>query len=460
VLKFLPLKKYFSSYWIRSAFYTILQRFSLTFFGFINFIILIRYGLSKPQMGVWALFLVVTGIFETTKTNLLKNAHIKYMSVNDNDEKTAISSSSFIINSLITLLFILFILFFSEQLSGWLHAGHELSDMLKWFIPGLVFMVLFSHFEAVQQSHLDFKGVFAGYFVRQLLFFTIIVAHSVFHIPFELVHLAFYQSLSIFMGTITIYLYTRKHLLYRFHPTIRAGKKILGYGGYIFGSGMMANIFSNVDQIMTATFLKSGSLVANYNAATRINALIDIPSYAACEILFPKASRASVEEGKERVKYLYERMVAILLSFTTPTALVIILFPGYVISLIAGPQYIEAAPILQLYMITGILRPAQNQAANLLNSIGRPGLCFSINAASLAANLCINYICLMQFGFYGAAIGTLITCILGTIAWYIVMKKEIGFELSNIGKYIVETYKSIYVFGSNFVSKIKQAPAS
>jgi O-antigen/teichoic acid export membrane protein len=73
------LKRYFSSYWIRSAFYTILQRFSLTFFGLINFIILVRV-LTTAEMGTWALFLTVTSVFEVTKSGLLKNAHIKYVS--------------------------------------------------------------------------------------------------------------------------------------------------------------------------------------------------------------------------------------------------------------------------------------------------------------------------------------------------------------------------------------------
>jgi len=59
------LKKYFSSYWIRSAFFSILQRFSVTLFGLINFIVLIRWSLTKEQMGTWSLFLAVTTIFET-----------------------------------------------------------------------------------------------------------------------------------------------------------------------------------------------------------------------------------------------------------------------------------------------------------------------------------------------------------------------------------------------------------
>jgi lipopolysaccharide exporter len=450
------LKKYFSSYWIRSAFYTFLQRFSLTFFGLINLMVLIR-SLSKLQMGTWALFLVVLSIFETTKSGLLKNAHIHFVTGSKKtDEKSSIASSSLLINSLISLLFIFFILFFSEWLSSSLHAGNELAVMLKWFIPGLICMVFFSHLEAIQQSHLDFKGVFAGHFVRQTTFFLIIVIHYLLKIPFSLKWLALYQSAGILLGMITLYIYTRKYMLHRFDPSVAWVKKIIGFGGYIFGSGLLSNIFANLDFVMIATFM-SASSVAYYNTAARINGFVDIPSYAASEILFPKVSHASAHEGSGKVKYLYERMVAILLSFTIPAAIFIILFPRLVITIIAGTTYLAAAPILQLYMITGILRPMQNQAANILNSIGKPALCFIMNAVSMAAYLVINYICLLSFGFYGAAIGTLITCSLGTFAWYFVMKKQIGLQLMNVIKYIRDFYIYVYSQALNFFSKANKA---
>src|ERR1700760_3766450 len=121
--------------------------------------VLVRH-LDKSQMGAWALFLVVTTVFEQSKTGLLKNAHIRYVSSTDaREEKTGIASASLLINASITLLFILLILFFGPWLSAALHTGNDLYIMLKWFIPGLLVMVFFSHLEAIQQSFLDFKGV-------------------------------------------------------------------------------------------------------------------------------------------------------------------------------------------------------------------------------------------------------------------------------------------------------------
>lgn len=406
-------------------------------------------------MGTWALFLTITGIFEATKSNLLKNAHIKYVSGSNNpEEQTEIASSSFLINASITIVFILLILFFSNWLSRWFKTGIEFALMLKWFIPGMVFMIFFAHLEAVQQSNLDFKGGFAGYLVRQLIFFGVILVYWILKIPLSLERLSMYQSVSIGLGTIVLFWYTRKYLLFRFKASKSWIKKIISYGGYIFGSGMIANISNNLDQLMTAKFINPSS-VAYYNVASRINVLVDIPSFAASEILFPKASRASVEEGKEKVKYLYEKMVAVLLAFTIPTAFFIILFPRLFTMIVGGRAYSLAAPILQLYMITGILRPAQNQAANLLNSIGKPGLVFVTNTAYLVVFLGINYLCLSHFGFYGAAIGTLITSMTGFVVWYFIMRKQIDLELRKILYYTLDTYKVIYRQITGILSKNK-----
>ncbi len=449
------LQKKFSSYWIRSAFYTFLQRFSYTIFGLVNFILIIR-SLPPAQMGVWALFLAVTSIFEATKSGLLKNAHIKYVSGSDDKtEQISIASSSFIINSAISFIFIIILLLFSPWVSRLLHSGGDLAMMLKWFIPGLIFMVFFSHLEAIQQSFLDFKGVFAGYIARQLTFFIAILLHFLLKIPLTLRSLTIYYCISIFVGSVVLYLFSRKYIHHQFKATKATIKKIIAFGSYIFGANIMANLFSNLDQLMTGTF-RSSAAVAYYTAASRINGFVDIPSYAAAEILFPKSSRAAVEEGHGKVRYLYERMVGILISITTPAALFMILFPGFVITLVAGARYQAAAPILQLYMVTGLIRPIQNQAANILNSIGKPGLCFAINAFSLVGNLIINYICISSMGFYGAAVGTLITCILGSITWYIIMKKQIGINMGNILRYMAGFYKSAYYFVANLLLKSKK----
>ena len=409
--------------------------------------------LSTSQAGTWSLFIVVTSIFEMTKTNLLKNAHIRYVnSTNDKAEKVEIASASFLINISITALAILLILFCGDWLSARFHTGDDLAIMLKWFIPGLIIMIFFSHLEAIQQSFLDFKGVFAGYFIRQAVFLVCITGCTVFHIAYSLKDVVLFQSLGFLCGTIAIWYHSRPYLEYRFHPTPSKVRQILHYGKFIFASGAISNIFTNLDQMVTGA-MKTSADVAYYNTALRINNLLDVPSYAAADILFPKSARASVEEGIEKVRYLFERMVGILLSFSVPIALFIILFPRLIIYLIAGSRYFAAAPILQLYMITGLIRPMQNQSANLLNSIGKQVVCFWMNTAALALNIVVNYACVRYIGFYGAAVGSTISYGIALVAWYFLMRRLIGFHPGNIFRYMLDSYLTIYGLARRFTTR-------
>lgn len=409
--------------------------------------------LTKSQLGIWALFLIVTTVFEATKSALLKNAHIRFVSGSlTGDDKTIIASSSLLINSTLTILFIFFLVIGAKWLGILLNAGEELPAMLKWFIPGLIFMVLFSHFEAIQQSHFDFKGVFAGYITRQFSFFLMITMHYFTGNEITLNLLAIYLSLSIGLGVIVIFLYSRKYLHFKFNPTKIWTKKIISYGGFIFGSGLISNIFSNLDQILTANFI-SPSLVANYNVATRINGFIDMPTYSASEIIFPKMSEANAREGVERVKYLFEKMVSIIIALIIPIAIFVVIFAKQIITIIAGAQYTESAPILQLYMVASILGPFQNQAANTLNSTGKPGLSLILNAISLIVKFTLTYLCLLYFGFYGAAIGTIITAFISFFMWYFVIKKEAGVTLHPILQYSLGFYRKNYQLIRKALSK-------
>jgi lipopolysaccharide exporter len=446
--------KILSSYWLRSGFFSILQRFSITLFGMVSYMVLARRGISVAEMGVFGLFLSVTTTFELTKVALLKGAHIRFMSTNEDvREKIRVASSSLMVNGLISAVFIVLLWFFGETLGRWLHTGPQLAVMLRWYIPGLVAMVLFSHLEATQQGHFDFKGGFAGYFARQVTFFALILSQMIWGRRLVLTDIAIYLSVSVIVGTIVLYIYTRKYLHHRWDYEGRWTKQLLGFGGYIFGSGVMSNIYGSIDQFMTAAMLRSQVYVGEYNAAQRINQFIDTPSYAAAEVLFPKTAQASEKEGMEKVRYLFERMVSLLLCFTIPSALIIGIFASFVLRLISGPAYVAAAPILQLYMISGVLRPAQNQAANLLNSIGKSGLSFFINACYLAANLGISYLCLLKFGFYGAAIGSVVTFSLGSVVWYFVMKRQIGFRLSAVFAYMKEYFRLGYGFATRVFAR-------
>ena len=76
-----------------------------------------------------------------------------------------------------------------------------------------------------------------------------------------------------------------------------------------------------------------------------------------------------------------------------------------------------------------------------------------MNVGYLVVNLGINYVCLMTIGFYGAAIGSVITFSIGTVVWYFVMKKQIGLQLGSVFHYMREYGRIGYGYALRLFSK-------
>jgi len=109
-----------------------------------------------------------------------------------------------------------------------------------------------------------------------------------------------YQSISIGVGTI-VYFFSAGIFYFSVLRQPAWVKKIF-YSGAIFLDRHCLPISANLDQLMTASsFLPIP--VAYYNVASRINLLVDIPSFCGFRGLFPKASRAFAEEDAGKIRY-------------------------------------------------------------------------------------------------------------------------------------------------------------
>ena len=431
------------SYWVRSIFFTFFQRFATTLFGLLTFMIIAR-SLSKAQMGTWALFLVITTTYEMSKNALLKSAHIKFMSSSDDNLlKKEIASSSFFINSILALLFIIFILSLGPIFSTWLNAGKELSNILYIYIPGIISLIFFTHYEAVQQSYFDFKGQFYGQVVKQIIFFILVVFFYYGGKQLDLNLLTIFYCTSIFFGTLTLFFFSRQYISMLILPSKLWAKKIIGYGGYILGSNIFSTIFYSFDQLIISKFLNPIS-VSFYSTAGKIATFVDIPSYAAAEILFPKLAKASNDSQAEAFNTMFEKSISILYSICIPLVTVALFMPKTLIRWVAGEMYTDAAPILQVYLIVSILGIVQHQSANALNSLGKSKLCFTLNVLGLVIKFIVVSICLILYGLMGAAIGNLITATINFFVWYFIIRKHIDFSWRSILKNLVDNYIFFY----------------
>ena len=294
------------AYWIHSGFYSSLQKLSVLIFGIGSTMLLTRW-LDKHEMGVWSLFLAIAAFIEIIRHGLVKNAVIKYLNSSAADDKKFIYASALMMNILITV-FIGIVLFLLMDTLVSLLKAHELKKILYIFGIGLLFLIPFSHFEWIQNSHGAFKGIFWAWFWRQLVTLLLIAITQFFYNNITLELLALYYSIGIFVGTLISYRFVHSYLTGTFIVTSTWLLRLWHFGKYVFGSNFSATIFRITDLFFVSHFLYP-AIVALQSISARITNVTDIPSQVIGDILFPKSAQSDTAGDSSRIKFLYEKSV-------------------------------------------------------------------------------------------------------------------------------------------------------
>ena len=440
-----PLK----SFWLNSLFYTLLQRFSLFFFGVVSYLILVR-GFSTSTNGVWALYITLFSLFEAVKQGLLRNATIKFLSLSKYAlQKKEVQSASLFINILFSILIIALIFLFGSLLAGLLKSK-ELEPLLWRSIIMIILLIVYNHCEIILQANYRFAALFRAAFIRQLAFFagTVILYFS-FRSHFTLVNILFLQIFALIAGCLYIYRQSYQEVFRSYTHNAAIIWNMFHFGKYTFGANLFSGLSRSFDHFITAGALdiqEGKSFVAYYNTVARINSMVDVPSLAAADVLYPKNVEAHETEGIEKVKYYFEQMVATILALIVPISLFIFIFPRFIIFAIAGSDYYPAIPILQLTILFSIVRPLSYQFGSTLDAIGKPHINFWANGALMALNLIMTYYALKWFGGIGAAYAIAVYYSLSFVVMILILKKYIRLELKNIFFFCISKYRDFFLF--------------
>jgi O-antigen/teichoic acid export membrane protein len=131
-------------------------------------------------------------------------------------------------------------------------------------------------------------------------------------------------------------------------------------------------------------------------------------------------------------------MIASLYVVMTPAVLVMVIFAKWIVLLLAGNTYLDAVPIVQLYIFRILLIILQLQSGQTLISIGKSVLHFKMTAISFVLRVIVLYVCYTQIGLYGAAWGNIVMAVISLVYWYLLMRREVGLEASGIIRHFRE----------------------
>jgi lipopolysaccharide exporter len=431
-------KKY--SYWVNSGKYTAIWKFSTLFMNVITFMMLARI-LGPSEFGVWGIFTLISSIVEMARTALIRNAYIRFSNQSTEEEQPGLQWAAFIINLAISAGLGIIFLLSGYPVIHWLNSP-ALAVILQWYALSIILSAVFAHFEMILNAKLNFQGVCWMYVVRQVPLLLIAGISFIFNYKLSPTELSLMYLLSVLAGIGIGYKYVFPFLYRRFSSGKKWYLPIYHFGKHVFGTNISAQLFRGTDNFLTFKFLGAATS-AYYSACLRIGNLVDLPSQVFGDLLFPKVAKVN-DSDTSSVKYMYERTVGAILVFSIPALTILLLFPSSILYILAGKEFVVAAPILRITAFFGFVLPFVKQFGTVMDATGNPHINFRVMLMAFIVNIFTNLLGIHYLGVQGAAIGTCTTYLLLFMFIHILLKRKFGIKWTNTFVNCFQLYEELF----------------
>lgn len=427
-----------------------LQKIIVLVFGVLTFMMLAR-ELLPSFLGVWGLFLIASGIIETARNALIRNAYIVFKNQSTDEDQPGIEYASLVTNLIFSLFIVIILLSGGKYIEKVLNAP-GLAQIFYIYCISLVFLLPFSRMEISLMAKSDFKGILIMYLFRNGFLLLAVTRYYLDSVRITIVQLSILNCIAIVLGCISGYIYLKKFE----KPKLKFSRSILyrylHYGKYVLGNNLSSLIFRNTDSFLASAII-SAVASAYYSTSTRISNFSDMPSQVLGDIMFPKASKILKDGKGEAIKELYEKTVAATMTFTLPVIILVLIFSRQIIFIMAGKQYFDAIPLLRLVILYGLFLPFIRQFGNIMDVTSKPHINFLTMFVFALINIILNILGLKYIGLLGSAYATLFSYFLLFLVAMFILKRYHGVQFSQIVKNIGTLYPEYWKILMTYKSK-------
>jgi PST family polysaccharide transporter len=170
-------------------------------------------------------------------------------------------------------------------------------------------------------------------------------------------------------------------------------------------SGMVIIIYMRIDQLMLGQ-MTNAKEVGIYSAAVKISEMWYFVPGAIVSSVFP-----SIVQSRENPKLYYSRLQKLfnlMTLFAYAVALPLTFISSWLVSILYGAEFIDAAPILSLHVWTGVFVSIGLARSPYLITEGLTRFSALTSTGGAVINIVLNYFLIPSHGAVGAAIATVI----------------------------------------------------
>jgi O-antigen/teichoic acid export membrane protein len=203
------------------------------------------------------------------------------------------------------------------------------------------------------------------------------------------------------------YKYIESHTIFEWKPRFKVMKSLLKDSWPLILSGIAIMIYMRIDQIMIGSML-SDQAVGIYSAAVKLSETWYFLPMIITASVFPailNARKKSKELYLKRIQTLYDAFT----WFTISVALVVTLLSPFIINLLYGSAFAEAATVLSIHIWAGVFVFWGVASSQYLVAENLTKISFYRTLAGGIINIILNIVLIPIYGIIGAAVATVIS---------------------------------------------------
>ena len=202
-------------------------------------------------------------------------------------------------------------------------------------------------------------------------------------------------------------------------------KEMFSYSWPFLFYGVVTFIFYSIDSFMIGIF-KSIEQVGFYNAAVPIALLLSLPLSLFGQLFFPLVAKEFSKGNTSVVKQLSQQVGKWIFMLVLPLFILFMIFPGAVINILFGSEYIVAENALRFLSIGTFFSMLFAISHELLSIKGKSKLLLIDMIFAGALNIILNLLLVPRYGITGAGFATMLSLIILNILFMIQAYKHLS----------------------------------
>jgi O-antigen/teichoic acid export membrane protein len=423
---------------------------TIAFFGIASFALLARtYPIEV--FGEWVLFISAASLIEMFRYGIINTAIIRYLAGAEAGEREKYIGSNGLIGIVATvfIFIVLYVVYF--LFSGPINAGgYHL--FFVWYPLLAVINLPLNTALVIMQADLQFGKILLIRSIESIGFFLVVLVNYVFfkmpllYMVWAYLILDAFTSLLVIMKAWCGFRYltnaSRPHL-----------KKLLDFGKYTTVTLIGTNLLRSADTFIISFSPLGTAAVALYSIPLKLTELQQIPLRSFAATAFPKLSKASMHQKMEEFKDIFYTYSGAMTYLFMAISLFTFVFADILILILGGSQYhgtdpvtgFNAATIVRIFSIYGLLLPIDRMTGIGLDSINKPNINFVKVSYMVVANVIGDIVAIFIFKSLSlVAVASIFFTTIGIwIGWYY-MDKELSLNYRLIFSKGIDFYRTVY----------------